>query len=96
MDKEEAQSILNEIVNDYRAMNRASLMEFLRSPLVFQKVGPSGVEYQIEVQAFWDDPRKTDDNLRVMVSIDDGRFPHAFLPMTTDFIIKPDGSLLDE
>jgi hypothetical protein len=54
------------------------------------------VEYQIEIQAFWDEPRKGEGNLRVIASIDDGRFPYVFLPMTTDFIMKPDGSFVGE
>ncbi len=40
------------------------------SPEYRAEVGPSGTEYQVEVQAFWDD--REGGNLRVIVSIDDG------------------------
>ena len=56
-------------------------------------VGPSGTVYQLEVTAFWDDKKAR--NLRVIVTIDDGGW-RAFVPLTTDFIMGPDGSFVGE
>jgi hypothetical protein len=96
MDKEEAKNVLVEVFNEYHAMSHEELVALIQSPLALERLGPSGVEYQIEIQAFWDEPRKGEGNLRVIASIDDGRFPHVFLPMTTDFIMKSDGSFVGE
>ena len=56
-------------------------------------VGPSGSQYQVEITGFWDD-RKAG-NLRVIVTIDDGGW-RAFMPLTTGFIVGPDGSFVGE
>jgi hypothetical protein len=96
MEKEEANQVLIEVVDEYRAMTYAELMALMRSPLAFERSGPGGNMYQIEIQAFWDDPRKGEGDLRVIASIDDGRFPYVFLPMTIDFIMRPDGTFVGE
>ncbi len=54
----------------------------------------TGAEYQVEVQAFWDSPRQPG-NLRVIITIDDGGW-RAFRPLSTDFIVAPDGSFVGE
>lgn len=46
--------------------------------------------YQIEVQAFYDDPKTG--TLRVIVAVDDGGLS-AFMPLTEDFLIDPSGEL---
>jgi hypothetical protein len=53
----------------------------------------SGTWYQGEVQVMWDD--KPDGAIRVMASIDDGGC-RAFVPLTDDFILAPDGTFVDE
>jgi hypothetical protein len=53
----------------------------------------SGVGYQIEFQAFWDDA--SSGNLRVLGAIDDGGW-RAFAPLSEDFIVAPDGSFVGE
>jgi hypothetical protein len=55
--------------------------------------GPSGVMYNVEVQAFWDSGKPG--NLRVMASVDDGGW-RAFRPVCDDFILSPDGSFIGE
>jgi hypothetical protein len=47
--------------------------------------------HNIEFLAVWDDPR-SQTNIRVMASVDDDRWPHFFKPLTTDFIMTPNGS----
>ncbi len=53
----------------------------------------SGVQYQVEVQAFWDG--RQPGNLRVIIAIDDGGL-RAFSPLSTDFIVASDGSFVGE
>jgi hypothetical protein len=53
--------------------------------------GDDGKTYQIEIQAFWDS--KKGGNVRVIVAADDGGW-RAFKPLTGDFIMHPDGSLV--
>lgn len=57
-------------------------------------VAESGVQVQVEVQAFWDTPRQPG-NLRVIIAIDDGGW-RSFRPLSTDFIIASDGSFVGE
>jgi hypothetical protein len=96
MDKGEAKKILSEVLDEYRAMSNKELVDLIQSPLAFEKLGSSGAEFQIEIQAFWDEPSKEGGNLRVIASIDDGRFPFVFSPLTTDFIMRPDGTFVGE
>jgi hypothetical protein len=56
--------------------------------------GPSGLQYQIEVDVLWDD--KNGGNVRVMAGIDDGTFRAALSPLTDSFIKAPDGAFVDE
>jgi hypothetical protein len=58
-------------------------MDRMKQSIVYQKVGKSGAEYQIEIQVFWDD--RINGDLRVIGSIDDGKL-RAFFPLTLDFI----------
>jgi hypothetical protein len=51
--------------------------------------GPSGVEYQIEVEVIWDSPRQQTD-LRVLGAIDDGRLLASLSPLTEDFLVAAD------
>ena len=58
-----------------------------------QVVGEDGNSYQLEVEAIWDIAR--DEDVRVIVSVDDGGW-RAFKPLTQDFVMRPDGSFVDE
>jgi hypothetical protein len=51
-------------------------------------VGLSGTEYQIEIHVTWD--HKTDGDVRVMGTIDDGTFRGAFKPVCEDLVVRPD------
>ena len=96
MNKEEANSILYQELEAFRAKSYEELSTLIGSPLNFVRKGPSGTDYQIEMQAFWDTPRDACGNLRVIASIDDGRFPSAFMPISSDFIKSPDGNFVGE
>ena len=95
MNKEEAKRILYHELEAFRAKSYEELTTLIGSPLNFERKGPSGT-YLIEMQAFWDTPRDAYGNLRVIASIDDGRFPSAFIPISADFIKSPDGDFVGE
>lgn len=60
-------------------------------PEVIERTGARGDSYQIEVEVFPDSPDERDGSLRIIASIDDGRFLAALLPLSADFIMEPDG-----
>ncbi len=62
-------------------------IKFTQNPAVitFEVKGESGAEYQVEIQAWWDD--KKDEDIRVSFNIDDGRLS-AYMPLSDDFIVK--------
>lgn len=93
MNKTEAKEILNEHIRQLREKPYSELLNFLERGGTHEIPGKSGAEYQLEVQALWDD--KPGGNIRVMVSIDDGGWSAVF-PMTGDFIIAPDGTFVGE
>jgi hypothetical protein len=77
-----------------RAETYESLVErLLDKRETFELVGASGTHYQVVLQAFWDD--KLQGHIRVVAAIDDGGW-RAFLPITDDFILLPDGSFMGE
>lgn len=83
----------NEVAARYRAHPREELLRLLKEQDNFELVAPSGTRYQVEVEAVWDD--RKGNNLRVFVEIDDGSLS-AFHPLTTDFIVAPDGRFVGE
>ena len=96
MNKDEAQELLSQEIKIFKTKSYQALFGLLKSPLQFDRKGRTGTTYQIEVQVFLDNPREVDGNLRVLISIDDGRFPAVFVPLTDDFIISPDEEFVDE
>lgn len=93
MDKEEGLAILKERLQEYRERSYDELTQLIDSQDTFQVSGPSGAEYQLEVQAFWDGGSPGD--LRILGSIDDGGW-RAFSPLSEDFIMKSDGTFVGE
>ena len=94
MDSVEAKAVLGAELTKLRALSYTDLVErLLDRHETFEVAGPSGVRYQIELQAFWDD--KPGRNLRVVAAIDDGGW-RAFVPVTDDFILAPDGSFVGD
>ena len=95
MDNEEARRVLNGVYAELRSEPYSALVaRLLHESDVREVVAESGVQYQVEVQAFWDSPHQPG-NLRVMVAVDDGGW-RAFSPLSTDFIVAPDGSFVGE
>lgn len=57
------------------------------SPYTGEMRGPSGMIYQIEIQAFWDS--RPGGAIRIIASIDDRTLLHAMRPLSRDEIIRP-------
>jgi hypothetical protein len=93
MDEIEARSILNEELFRYRVRSYAELLSLAGHSETFERVSPSGVGCQIEVQVIFDDESRR--TLRVVAAIDDGGWS-AMKPICNDFIMAPDGSFVDE
>ena len=91
MNKAEAESILSRELRAFASRPYDKLVELISHPDVRNIVSESGVNYQIELNVFWDSQPKKD--LRIMGSIDDGGW-RAFLPLTESLIMKPDGTLI--
>jgi hypothetical protein len=86
MHQEEAQRIIAAELAKYRDQPYGDLAQYIDNPICYETAGPTGLIYQIEIQAFWDD--KPNGNIRVMGSIDDGGI-RAFFPWSNDFIKSP-------
>jgi len=93
MDSHEGRAVVSEQLRRYRAMSYKELQRLLKEQDCFETRGPSGVSYQVEIEAVWDD--RPGGNLRVFGHVDDGGL-RAFDPLTEDFIMAPDGSIVGE
>jgi hypothetical protein len=94
VNKVEAKAILATELDKLCACSYEELVgRLLDTQETLELTAPSGVWYQIELQAFWDD--KPGGNLRVIGAIDDGGW-RAFVPVTDGFILAPDGSFVGE
>ncbi len=108
MSKEEAVSIIQAQVAPYRSYTYEELRLMMEAEEVnAELIGPSGAEYAIEIQAFWDN--HPNGNIRILGSIDES--PHMpmfwripilrWLPIYStnifeSFIKAPDGSFVGE
>jgi hypothetical protein len=95
MNEAEARTVLAAELAKYRAWSYSRLVELMSDRLDYPVTGPSGVMYQIDVQAFWDIPEEPNGNLRVAGAIDDGG-PSAYTPICDSFIIAPNGTFVGE
>lgn len=95
MDRKEAHSVLGMQLDTYRSRSYAELAAWARERRIDTPaaVAPSGKQYQIEVQFFWDD--KPNGDVRVSGSVDDGG-ARAFVPVTDSFILSPEGRFVGE
>ncbi|MDO9108615.1 MAG: hypothetical protein Q7U89_06435 [Coriobacteriia bacterium] len=89
MNREEAEAVLNDQLSKSRARGYEGFLALLGEPDVLTVSGPSGREYQVEVEAFWDVGPEGD--IRVVGMIDDGGW-RSFVPLTSSFIMRPDGT----
>ncbi|MCH7711877.1 MAG: hypothetical protein IH903_09610 [Proteobacteria bacterium] len=93
MDKKEARVVLAEHLARYRTRPYAELEKLLGDAEAYETDGPSGVTYQLTFQTYLDG--KESDDLRVLGTIDDGGW-RWFSPLVDNFIMRRDGSFVDE
>lgn len=87
--------MLREAMAELRRRSYQDLVdEWLDQPDSHARIGPSGTEYSIELQAFWDSGKPGP--LRVLGSIDDGSLRHSISPLSEDFIMAADSTLIGE
>lgn len=103
MDKVEALEVLRSELGRWRRLPWSVLKEQIersgptgrpRSQSYSETVeirGASGTPYQVQIQLFWD--AEPNDVVRVLGAVDDGGL-RSFMPLTDDFLMRPDGSLL--
>ena len=96
MDKTEALKILHSELIKLRIKSYDELIVMIGKTMIYESIGPTGVQYEIDVQVFWDNPRQPDGNIRVFASIDDGGFISFIRPLTMDFIMSPNGDFIGE
>ena len=69
--------------------------QFFHRPQHEQVVSPSGVQCDLSIETFWDDPETR--NLRVLVTVDSGREEGVPRRVPSEaFIVAPDGSFIGE
>jgi len=94
MNNEEAIALLELELAGFRGQSYEKLVSLMSGgSLEYERTGPSGAKYQVEIQMLWDD--RHGGNVRVMGSIDDHGW-RAFVPLHRDFIKAPDGSFVGE
>jgi hypothetical protein len=94
MDETEARLILERELEDYKHRSYGKLVELIGRTGTDERLSPSGIKYQVEVQVFWDD--KPGGSLRILGCIDDGSLRAASSPLCDDFIMSLEGSLIGE
>jgi endonuclease YncB( thermonuclease family) len=76
MNQQEARSLLAEYLARCQRRSSAALVAMIGNGECYEVRGSSGVRYQVEVQAVWDD--RPDGVVRVIGSIDDGGYRRFF------------------
>ena len=94
MDRSEARTVLANHLALFRQRSYEDLVALIGDVHVTEISGPSGADYQIEVEVLWDAPGERT-NILVLGAIDDGRFLSALTPLTDSFILKPDGQFVE-
>ena len=93
MDKQRSLNFAEQQLDDYRSKSYTELSTLI--DLNESKMHELGNEdyYQTQIQVFWDDPKEKKD-IRVSCAIE-GSGISAYNPISTDFIISPDGSFIE-
>jgi hypothetical protein len=87
-----ARSLLHSALDEHRARSYAELVGRIGRPDVRTARGADGRDYQIEIEAMWDD--QPGGVVRVLGAIDDGSF-RAFLPLSEEFLLSPEGRITE-
>ena len=95
MNNEEALALLEHELSGYRDIAYVDLVsQVSKGPFTSERVGASGVTYQIEIEIIWDGP--AGGNIHVFGAIDDGGWWSSFSPLNRGFLKAPDGSFVGE
>ena len=84
MDNVVADEIIGKELESLRKLPYSYLSALIGKPVTRKAAGPDGREYDIEVQAFWDD--RPDEDLRVIVSVSDASW-RAMLPRSGSVVV---------
>lgn len=95
MDNAEARAVLKAELERLRAKSYGELIALIGVQGTMEARGPSGTTYQVQVHAFWDDPKKPNQVVRIMGNIDDGGI-RAYFSISDSFLMAPDGAFVDE
>ena len=91
MDEQIAYVLIHAELRRLQVLSYSELTALIGEVEIKEVMGEDGKTYQLEIQAFWDSKKGGD--VRLIVAADDGRW-RAFKPLTGDFIMRPDGSLV--
>ena len=93
MPDEIPRKLLQTVLAEHQARPYQEIAHRIGQPDVRTVRGADGCEYQIEVEAMWDD--QPGGTIRVVGLIDDGSFrPH--LPLSDEFLAMPEGKFISE
>ncbi len=94
-DVEEAMGILQEQMKQVRDVPYERLSELMGASNVqsFDLAGPSGIEYDVEVESVWDDV--PNGNIRVNIVVFEKGWT-SFIPVTGSFVMAPDGTISED
>jgi hypothetical protein len=98
VDRSEASHVAERRLRDLRALSYSDLLRRYsrdegNEPVWEETEGPSGTRYNLKLYAFWD---SSPPNLRVWVNADDGSKSAFKRPVSSTFIIAPDGTFIGE
>lgn len=87
MNHQEARQLIREELSLHKEKNYADLVKLIDEEFHYEKQGPSGAKYQIEIRILWDS--MPNGAIRVLGSIDDGGW-RAFFAMTDSILKYPE------
>jgi hypothetical protein len=93
MQEEIPRELLRAVLAEYQARPYRELVRCIGQPDVRTVRGADGREYQVEVEAVWDD--QPGGVIRVVGAIDDGSF-RAFLPLSEELLASPEGKFISD
>lgn len=94
MDNSEAAALLNAVMQAYEALSYRDLQNRIDEVDARQLQGRSGTEYTAEIEVKWEGSEGGP--VKIIGSIDDGRFFSALKPFTHAFVVTRDGDNLKE
>lgn len=91
MDKDEASRVLSDEMEAYKRCTYQELLEMVEQTKHHERLSHSGTPYEVDVEILWDEKRKG--TIRVVGIVDDGHLVSSMFPLSSDFIMNPDGSI---